>query len=55
LRELVNRPEISALIAIDGYAEVDNLASQHCLMSAGFRLVDATPDEDGMLKYVYSI
>jgi RimJ/RimL family protein N-acetyltransferase len=54
LRALVKRPEVSKLSSIEGYVEVDNTASQRCLIAAGFHQINETPDEDGMFKFVYS-
>ncbi|MFN8420338.1 MAG: GNAT family N-acetyltransferase [Anaerolineae bacterium] len=53
LHALLQRPEVLGLNTLEGFVEPDNIASQRCLIAAGFRLVSETPDEEGMLKFVY--
>ena len=55
LRNFLARPEVGSLDRIVATADVDNLASQHCLVGAGFTLERGEPDEEGFLHYVYNV
>ena len=53
LNALITRPEVSTVGKFIAMAEVDNLASQRCLQSAGF-LLEGPPDAEGFLSLVHA-
>lgn len=54
LRAFLARPEAAGLRQIIATVEMDNLASQRCLLASNFILDGAGPDEEGFLHFVYS-
>ena len=51
LEDVWQRPEMSRVQQLDTGVEPDNVASQSCVIAAGFTL-SPTPDEEGMLHAV---
>ena len=53
LRALLALPEIAHLRAIEGMIKPENVASLRCCLAAGFVQASASPDADGLFKFVY--
>ncbi|HEX8834431.1 MAG TPA: GNAT family N-acetyltransferase [Abditibacteriaceae bacterium] len=53
VRLLVSQPEFLGVQRWQVGIEPDNMASRHCLSAVGFVADRDTPDEDGLLQYVY--
>lgn len=53
LRALLEQAEVAQLQLLEATIEPDNIASQRCFQSAGFRQEPAAPDAEGFLHFVY--